>query len=165
MNSMRNQPHQNGAGNLRLAKSLLQALNEHRVCASLRLPRLTVSDGEWLERTLTATMGRVRAQVDSVVVKDVTLRYRPGRLGVADAMDAASQILAPLSRAGASVEPRDDWYIADDDDEDDEEKQGPVWYIQYPDEDLMLRARIDFNASAEDVGAAILHWVLRSLVD
>lgn len=166
LNQMRNLPRQAGANHLRLSKGLLQSLNEHRVSVSLPL-QLTVSDGEWLGRTLSATLGRVRAQVDTVVVKDVTLRYRPGRLGVADAMDAAAQVLAPLSAAGASVEPRDDWYLADEDEEEDDGEavasKAQAWHKQYPDEDLILRARVDFNAPAEDVGAAILYWVLRSL--
>lgn len=154
----------------RLPKGLVQSLNEHRVCTTLRLPQLTASDGEWLARVLSSTLGHIRAQPDAVVVKDVTLRYRPARLGVADAMDAVAELLAPLSAAGASVESRDDWYIADDDDDDesdddDDERKSPkpVWYAQFPDENLLVRARVDFNAAADDVGAAVLHWVLRSL--
>lgn len=169
----RNSSRQTPASQFRLPKGLIQALNEHRVCVSLRLPQLTRSDGEWLGRVLSSTLGHIRAQTDAVVVKDVTLRYRPARLGVADAMDAVAELLAPLSAAGAAIEPRDDWYIADDDDDndndddddDDEKPARPAWHEQFPDEDLLVRLRVEFNATADDVGAAVLHWVLRSLAN
>src|SRR5579863_10031598 len=96
------------------------ATDERRVHTSIFLPRLTVADGEWLAQVLPALQRNARPEPQSVRVEDISLRYRSGRLGIADALDATSTLLEPFARAGAALEHRNEWYIADEDDEDEE---------------------------------------------
>src|SRR5579871_2169268 len=93
---------------------------ERRVRTSVFLPRLTVADGVWLGRTLPSLQRNARPEPQAVRVEDVALRYRSGRLGIADALDATSTLLEPFAAAGATLEHRGEWYIADEDDDDDD---------------------------------------------
>src|SRR6185312_14879034 len=68
---------------------------ERRINASVFLARLTAADGAWLNQILPTLQHGVRARADAVRVEDVVLRHRPGRLGIADAMDATAEILRP----------------------------------------------------------------------
>ena len=71
---------------------------ERRINASVFLARLTAADGAWLNQILPTLQHGVRARADAVRVEDVVLRHRPGRLGIADAMDATAEILRPFRR-------------------------------------------------------------------
>jgi hypothetical protein len=102
-----------------------------------------------------------------VRVEDVVLRHRPGRLGIADAMDATAEILRPFTTAGATLEHRNQWYIADDDDDDDTD-DAPVArrlaeLIKSSEDDLLVNARVVIDASAEDAGAAAIYWAILAL--
>jgi hypothetical protein len=149
----------------------LSALNagmaeERRLRMSVLLARLTVSDGAWLERVLPTLMRRTRPEPGAVRVEDVVLRYRPGKLGVADAMDATAALLEPFAAAGAELEHRGEWYIADEDDEDDEELFGSertARLDEAPEDDLLVSARVVVDAVAEDAGAAALYWAALAL--
>ena len=99
---------------------------ERRVRTSVFLPRLTVADGVWLGRTLPSLQRNARPEPQAVRVEDVALRYRSGRLGIADALDATSTLLAPFAAAGATLEHRGEWYIADDDEDDDDEASSRI---------------------------------------
>ncbi len=140
---------------------------ERRVRTSVFLPRLTVADGEWLGRTLPSLQRSARPEPQSVRVEDVALRYRSGRLGIADALDATSTLLEPFAAAGATLEHRGEWFIADDDDEDDDEdsfeSEQPAQLSSAPDQDLLVSARVIIDASGGDGGAAALYWAVMSL--
>lgn len=138
---------------------------ERRVRTSVFLPRLTVADGVWLGRTLPALQHNARPEPQAVRVEDVALRYRSGRLGIADALDATSTLLAPFAAAGAALEHRGEWYIADDDDDDDDkfESDRPAELSDAPDQDLLVSARVVIDASGTDGGAAALYWAVLSL--
>src|SRR5262245_7722806 len=69
---------------------------ERRVRTSVLLTRLTLTDGEWLGRVLPSLQHSAHAQAGAVRVEDVVLRHRPGRLGIADAMDATAELLEPF---------------------------------------------------------------------
>ncbi len=139
-------------------------LEERRIEATIFLPRLTVADGEWLARILPALQRKARAQSGAVTVEDVTIRHRSGQLGVADAMDATTHLLAPFSAAGADGERRNDWILDDGDDDDDEdEDEQPARLEDEPDQDLLVSARVTVDAAADDAGAAALHWVALAL--
>lgn len=142
---------------------------DRRIQDTIYLPKLTVADGEWLKRILPALQRRVRAQPGAVRVEDIALRYRSGRVGIADALDAASESLAPLATAGADLEHRAQWYIGDDDDndddDDDDDEERPARLSDEPDQDVLLSLRIVVDASADDAGAAALHWVALALTD
>ena len=75
--------------------------SERRVQTSIFLPKLTIADGEWLARTLPGLQRNARPEPQSVRVEDVSLRYRTGRLGIADALDATAALLEPFAAAGA----------------------------------------------------------------
>lgn len=141
--------------------------DERRIQDTVFLPRLTVADGEWLARILPALQRKARPQAGAVRVEDVALRYRSGRLGIADALDAASELLAPFAKAGAALEHRGAWYIADDDesDDDDDEDERPARLEDEPDEDLLLSARMAVDAAADDAGSAALHWAALALAE
>jgi hypothetical protein len=103
-----------------------------------------------------------------VQVEDIALRYRSGRLGIADALDATSALLAPLATAGASIEHRGEWYISDDDDEDHSdlfETEQPTRLSDMPREDLLVSARFVVDAAATDAGAAALYWAVLGLTN
>ena len=140
--------------------------SERRVRTSIFLPRLTVADGEWLAQTLPLLQRNARPEPQAVRVEDVSLRYRSGRLGIADALDAASTLLEPFASAGASLERRNEWYIADDDEDEDEElfeTDRPASLDEVPEQDLLVSARVVVDATAEDAGAAALYWAVISL--
>lgn len=144
--------------------------DERRIQDTLYVPRLTVADGAWLKRVLPALQRRARALRGAVSVEDIALRYRRGRLGIADALDAASEALAPLAAAGADLEHRSAWMIGDDDeddddDDDDDDEERPARLSEEPDQDLLLSMRVMVDAAADDAGAAALHWVFLALTD
>ena len=164
-----------------------------RIQTSLLLTRLTVGDGQWLAQTLPALQGRARPAPGAVRLEHIALRYRSGRLGIADALDATEALLHPFAAAGAQVERRHEWYIADDDDDDDDDSEHddvgqqftgplgppPTWWISQirqagispvdprskpaEPEDLLVTVRAQVDASAEDAGAAALYWALLGL--
>jgi hypothetical protein len=139
--------------------------DERRIQATIYLPRLTVADGLWLARVLPALQRKSHAQAGAVCIQDVGLRHRSGRLGIADAMDAAAELLSPFATAGADVERRSEWYIYDEDEEDDEddEDERPARLSDEPDHDLLVSARMVVDAAADDAGSAALHWVALAL--
>jgi hypothetical protein len=146
--------------------------DERHIQDTLYVPRLTIADGVWLKRVLPALQRRARAQSGAVCVEDIALRYRRGRLGIADALDAASELLAPLAAAGADLEHRSEWMIGDDDDsedddddDDDDDEERPAHLSDEPDQDLLLSMRVMVDAAADDAGAAALHWVFLALTD
>ena len=141
---------------------------ERRINASVFLAHLTAADGVWLDQILPALQRGVRARADAVRVEDIVLRHRPGRLGIADAMDATAEILRPFSVAGATLEHRNQWFIADDDDDDDDTDEAPVTrrlaeLIKTSDDDLLVNARVVIDASVEDSGAASIYWAILAL--
>jgi hypothetical protein len=141
---------------------------ERRVRTSMYLPHLTVADGEWLAKTLPVLQRNARPEPHAVQVEDIALRYRSGHLGIADALDATSELLAPLAAAGASIEHRGEWYISDDDDEDQSdlfETDQPTRLAEMPREDLLVSARFVVDAAASDAGAAALYWAVLGLTD
>ncbi|HEU5438328.1 MAG TPA: hypothetical protein VFU88_03475 [Ktedonobacterales bacterium] len=139
--------------------------NERRVRTSIFLPRLTVADGEWLAQVLPALQRNARPEPQAVRVEDVSLRYRSGRLGIADALDAAAVLLSPFAAAGASLEHRNEWYIADDDEDDEElfDTDKPATLDEAPGQDLLVSARVVVDAAGEDAGAAALYWAVVAL--
>ncbi len=140
---------------------------ERRVRTSVFLPRLTVGDGEWLAQVLPALQHRARVQPQAVRVEDVSLRYRAGRLGIADALDATAALLEPFAAAGATIERRGEWYSSDDDDDDDTlfETEQPVGLDEAPDEDLLVSVRVVVDAAGDDSGAAALYWAVLALTN
>lgn len=140
--------------------------SERRVHATIYLPKLTTADGDWLKRTLPHLQRNARPDPHAVRVEDVVLRYRSGRLGIADALDATATLLQPLVTAGASLERRAEWYIMDDEDEEEDfflDPDRPAKLKDAPEHDLLVSARMIVDAAAEDAGAAALHWVALSL--
>jgi hypothetical protein len=140
--------------------------SERRVRTSIYLPHLTVADGEWLAKTLPALQRNARPEPQAVQIEDVALRYRSGRLGIADALDATAALLAPLATAGASIEHRGEWYISDDNDDDRSElfeTEQPTPLSEMPREDLLVSARFVVDAAATDAGAAALYWAVLGL--
>lgn len=140
---------------------------ERRINASVFLAHLTAADGAWLDQILPALQRGVHARADAVRVEDIVLRHRPGRLGIADAMDATAEILRPFSVAGATLEHRNQWFIADDDDDEDTDV-APVArrladLIKSSDDDLLVNARVVIDASVEDSGAASIYWAILAL--
>ena len=140
---------------------------ERRINASVFLARLTAADGAWLDQILPTLQRGVPARTDAVRVEDIVLRHRPGRIGIADAMDATAEMLRPFSVAGATLEHRNQWFIADEDDDDDD-SDAPVArrladLIKTGDDDLLVNARIIIDASVEDSGAAAIYWAILAL--
>src|SRR5579884_1500523 len=127
------------------------AAPERRVRGRVLLKHLTVSDGEWLAHVLPTLQRHTRAAPDAVRIEDVVLRHRPGRLGIADALDATATLLDPFAAAGASIERRNEWYI-DDDDEEDESPRRMLFGDDEP--DLVVSLRVIVDAAADDAGAA-----------
>jgi hypothetical protein len=142
---------------------------ELRVRDTIFLPRLTVGDGEWLRKVLPHLQGRAHAAAGAVRVEDIALRYRSGRLGVADALDATAELLSPWAAAGADLDRRNDWSITDDDEDDDEddddadEDEQPARLEDEPDQDMLVSLRVVVDAAADDAGSAALHWVALAL--
>jgi hypothetical protein len=142
--------------------------DERRLHMSVSLTQLTVEDGQWLGRALPGLMRRARPGSGAVRVEDIVLRYRPGRLGVADALDATAALLEPFAVAGAELDARNEWYVADEDDEDDEELFDSDEHARLgeaPDQDLLVSARVVVDAAAEDAGAASLYWAALALAE
>ena len=140
---------------------------ERRINASVFLARLTAADGAWLDQILPTLQRGVPARTDAVRVEDIVLRHRPGRIGIADAMDATAEMLRPFSVAGATLDHRNQWFIADEDDDDDD-TDAPVArrladLIRTGDDDLLVNARIIIDASVEDSGAAAIYWAILAL--
>src|SRR5690349_12391294 len=140
---------------------------ERRINASVFLARLTAADGAWLDQILPTLQRGVPARTDAVRVEDIVLRHRPGRIGIADAMDATAEMLRPFSVAGATLEHRNQWFIAEEDDDDDV-TDAPVArrladLIKTIDDDLLVNARIIIDASVEDSGAAAIYWAILAL--
>jgi hypothetical protein len=140
---------------------------ERRINASVFLARLTAADGAWLDQILPTLQRGVPARTDAVRVEDLVLRHRPGRIGIADAMDATAEMLRPFSVAGATLEHRNQWFSADEDDDDDD-TDAPVArrladLIKTSDDDLLVNARIIIDASVEDSGAAAIYWAILAL--
>jgi hypothetical protein len=82
-------------------------------------------------------------------------------------MDATAEMLRPFSVAGATLEHRNQWFIADEDDDDDD-TDAPVArrladLIKTSDDDLLVNARIIIDASVEDSGAAAIYWAILAL--
>lgn len=137
---------------------------ERRVRASVLLTRLTPGDGAWLAHALPLLRRRARAAAGAVRAEDIVLRYRPGKLGVADALDATAVLLEPFAAAGATLESRGDWYISgDEDDEDEDADERPTRLHEDAEEDLLVSARVVVDAMAEDGGAAALYWAAIAL--
>lgn len=139
---------------------------EPRVQATVFLRKVTVANGAWLARTLPGLQHRAHPQPGAVRVQDIALRYRSGRVGIADALDAAAELLTPLAAAGAELDRRNDWYICDEDEEDDEdedEDERPTRLSEEPSEDLLVSARVLVNAAADDLGSAALYWAMLAL--
>lgn len=141
---------------------------ERRINASVFLARLTAADGAWLNQVLPTLQRGVRARMDAVRVEDIVLRHRPGRLGIADALDATAELLRPLAVAGATLENRNEWYLANDDDDDDDTDDLPVArrlaeLIKNTDDDLLVNARVVVDAAADDAGAAAIYWAILAL--
>ncbi|MGH2484730.1 MAG: hypothetical protein ACRDHE_01830 [Ktedonobacterales bacterium] len=154
----------------RRTSALFSRLADHsarRVQATVFLPRLAVADGEWLAQVLPTLQRRARPEPRAVRVEDVSLRYRSGRLGVADALDATAALLEPFATAGATVDKRSEWYICDDDDDDDElfDSERPATLEAAPQDDLLVSARVCVDAAADDAGAATLYWAVLALTN
>jgi hypothetical protein len=139
--------------------------DERRIRMSVMLSRLTVADGLWLERSLPGLMRRARPAAGAVRLEDVVLRHRRGRLGVADALDATATLLEPFAAAGAELESRGEWYVADEDDEDDDDDERPPRLHESPEHDLLVSVRVAIDATAEDAGAASLYWAALALAE
>jgi hypothetical protein len=141
--------------------------DERRIRMSVMLSRLTVADGLWLERSLPGLMRRARPAAGAVRLEDVVLRHRPGRIGVADALDATAALLEPFAAAGAELESRGEWYLSDEDDEDedDDDDERPPRLHETPEHDLLVSVRMVVDATAEDAGAASLYWAALALAE
>jgi hypothetical protein len=135
--------------------------SERRVRGRIHLRNLTAADGEWLAGVLPTLQGHARPAPDAVRVEDVVLRHRPGRLGIADALDATAALLDPFAAAGAVLERRNEWYI--DDDEEDEEENPRRLLFGEDEPDLLVSVRLIVDAAADDAGAAALYWAALAL--
>jgi uncharacterized protein (DUF2267 family) len=140
---------------------------ERRINASVYLAHLTAADGVWLNKILPTLQHGIRARADAVRIEDVVLRHRRGRLGIADAMDATAELLRPFATAGATLEHRNEWFVAEDDDDDDAD-EAPVArrlteLIKASEDDLLVNARVAINAAADDSGAAVIYWAILAL--
>ena len=149
---------------------------DRRVSKSIYLPHLTAADGIWLAHILPMLQRNSRPEPGSVKVEDVSLRYRAGRLGIADALDATSELLEAFATAGVSVEHRNEWSIVDIEDTSDEENMPVTSFATamrrammrseraaVANEDLVVSARLTVDARAEDAGAASVYWATLTL--
>jgi hypothetical protein len=154
-----------------------QAARQRRITQDLVLDRLTLEDSDWLLRTSAKMMALQPAARDAVSVRKIAFRYRPGKMGIADALDGVEDLFAPFAALGASVEPRDDWEIVDEEAEADAlATLGPsasfaeamrrtmLRQRRLPDTiDLAVDAIVTFDAEASDLAAAALHWLTLGL--
>lgn len=82
-------------------------------------------------------------------------------------MDATAELLRPFATAGATLEHRNQWFIAEDDDDDDAD-EAPVArrltdLIKASEDDLLVNARVAIDAAADDSGAAVIYWAILAL--
>lgn len=150
---------------------------QRRIQETVTLSGLTIAEGEWLARLTPALVGARQAGQDAICVREVALRYRPGRLGIADALDATEEIFAPFAAAGASIEPRHRWEIVDDEDEGltltangsprsfaEAMRLHQLRAKRMPDHvDLSVDAVFIVDAAADDLAAAALFWLALAL--
>lgn len=150
---------------------------QRRIQESVTLSGLTISEGEWLAQLTPGLVGSTRATPDAVIVREIALRYRPGHLGIADALDATEEIFASFAAAGASIEPRHRWEIVDDEDEAltltanggprsfaDAMRLRQLRAKRLPDElDLAVDAVLVVDAAADDLAAAAMFWLALAL--
>jgi hypothetical protein len=150
---------------------------QRRITQDLALDRLTLADSDWLARASAGMMKLDPATPDAVLVRKIAFRYRPGKLGIADAYDAVEDLFAPYAALGAAIEPRDEWDIVDEEDEVTalanlgpsasfaEAMRGAMLrQRRLPDGvDLAVDAIVTFDAEASDLAAAALHWLTLAL--
>ncbi|HEY8323604.1 MAG: hypothetical protein ACHQ1E_03715 [Ktedonobacterales bacterium] len=148
-----------------------------RIQETVTLSGLTIGEGEWLARHAPGLVGSSQAGQDAICVRDIALRYRPGRLGIADALDATEEIFAPFAAAGANIEPRHRWEIVDDEDEGltltangsprsfaEAMRLHQLRAKRMPDHvDLSVDAVLVVDAAADDLAAAALFWLALAL--
>lgn len=154
-----------------------QPARQRRITQDLILDRLTLEDSDWLLRTSAKMMALQPATRDAVLVRKIAFRYRPGKMGIADALDAVEDLFAPFAALGATIEPRDDWEIVDEEAEADAlASLGPTASFADAMRRTMLRQRrlvdgvdlaveaiVTFDAEASDLAAAALHWLALGL--
>lgn len=150
---------------------------QRRIQETVTLSGLTIAEGEWLAQHTPGLVGSTCAAQDAISVRDIALRYRPGRLGIADALDATEELFAPLSSAGAIIEPRHRWEIVDDEDEGltltangsprsfaEAMRLHQLHAKRLPDEvDLSVDAVLVVDAAADDLAAAAIFWLALAL--
>lgn len=150
---------------------------QRRIQETVTLAGLTIAEGEWLAQLTPGLIGATRAAQDAISVRDIALRYRPGRLGIADALDATEEIFAPLAASGAIVDPRHRWEIVDDEDEGltltangsprsfaEAMRLHQLRAKRLPDDiDLSVDAILIVDAAADDIAAAALFWLALAL--
>jgi hypothetical protein len=154
-----------------------QAARQRRITQDLVLERLTLADSDWLLRTSAGMMKLEPAARDAVQVHKIAFRYRPGRMGIADALDAVEDLFAPFAALGATIESRDNWQIVDEEAEANMlASLGPSASFAEAMRGAMLRQRrladgvdlavdavISFDAEVSDLAAAALHWLTLGL--
>ena len=153
------------------------SLPQRRIQETVTLSGLTIGEGEWLAQLTPGLVGSAHATPDAVCVRDIALRYRPGRLGIADALDATDELFAALAAAGASIEPRHRWEIVDDEDEGltltangsprsfaEAMRLHQLRAKRLPDDvDLSVDAVLIVDAAADDIAAAAIFWLALAL--
>lgn len=157
--------------------SRAHAARQRRITQDLALDRLTLADSDWLVRASAGMLKLDPVTRDAVLVRKIAFRYRPGKLGIADAYDAVEDLFAPYAALGAAIEPRDEWDIVDEEDEVTalanlgpsasfaEAMRGAMLrQRRLPDGvDLAVDAVVTFDAEASDLAAAALHWLTLAL--
>jgi hypothetical protein len=150
---------------------------QRRIQETVTLSGLTIAEGEWLAQLTSGLTGAATAGQDAICVRDIALRYRPGRLGIADALDATEELFAPFATAGASIEPRHRWEIVDDEDEGltlsangsprsfaEAMRLHQLRAKRLPDDvDLSVDAVLIVDAAADDIAAAAIFWLALAL--
>ncbi len=148
-----------------------------RIQETVTLSGLTIGEGEWLARHTPTLVGSSQAGQDAICVRDIALRYRPGRLGIADALDATEEIFAPLAAGRAKVEPRPRWEIVGDCDGGlamtangsprsfaEAMRLHQLRAKRMPDHvDPSVDAVLVVDAAADDLAAAALFWLALAL--
>ncbi|HEX8733256.1 MAG TPA: hypothetical protein VF725_14485 [Ktedonobacterales bacterium] len=150
---------------------------QRRIQETVTLSGLTIGEGEWLAQTAPSLIGSARASADAICLRDIALRYRPGAMGIADALDATEEIFATFAAAGASVDPRHRWEIVDDEDEGltltangsprsfaEAMRLRQLRAKRLPDSvDLSVDAVLVVDAPADDLAAAAMFWLSLAL--
>ncbi len=153
------------------------SLPQRRIQETVTLSGLTIGEGEWLAQLTPRLVGSACAAPGAVSVRDIALRYRPGRLGIADALDATEELFSALATAGASVDPRHRWEIVDDEDEGltltangsprsfaEAMRLHQLRAKRLPDDvDLSVDAVLIVDATADDLAAAAIFWLALAL--